>query len=227
MIFLKHQLIAPRAGSSAMPHPVGPLAIHPLAMLACPVERERIPARFGLDPLRDVQILTPMNRSELGARNLNTHLQAVLNPSRPGPEVQRFGWTFRVGDKVLQTVNDYDKEVFNGDVGRIRTIDADDQEITVEYDGRPVKYEVDELDELTLAYALTIHKSQGSEFEAVIIPVTSHHFKMLFRNLIYTGLTRAKKLAVFVGSRRALAMAVRSIDSRKRQTALSYLVSPR
>src|SRR5262249_3730119 len=121
--------------------------------------RERIPARFKLDPLRDIQVLTPMNRSELGVRNLNQRLQAELNPPGEGPEVARFGWTFRVGDKVLQTQNDYDKEVFNGDIGRIRKIDEEGQEVTVDYDGQIVVYDFEELDELALAYALTIHKS--------------------------------------------------------------------
>jgi exodeoxyribonuclease V alpha subunit len=183
--------------------------------------RERIPARFGLDPLRDVQVLTPMNRSELGVRNLNARLQEVLNPPRGQAEVQRFGWTFRVGDKVLQTVNNYQREVFNGDIGRIARIDPDEQVLIVEFDGRPVTYEFGELDELTLAYATSIHKAQGSEYPAVVMPLHTQHFLMLQRNLLYTGITRGKKLVVVVGSRRALARAVRQQDHARRFSLLS------
>jgi exodeoxyribonuclease V alpha subunit len=184
--------------------------------------RDRIPARFGLDPFRDVQMLTPMNRSELGARNLNVRLQEILNPSQDddAAEVARFGWTFRVGDKVLQTVNNYDKEVFNGDIGRVVEIDADDQELTVDHDGRKVVYDFDDLDELALAYALTIHKSQGSEYPAVVVPLHTQHYLLLQRNLLYTAITRGKKLVVLVGSRRALSLAVRRQDSGRRYTGL-------
>jgi exodeoxyribonuclease V alpha subunit len=195
--------------------------------------RERIPARFGLDPFRDIQVLTPMNRSELGARNLNVRLQEVLNPPRAssprpsgergrgeGAEVQRYGWTFRVGDKVLQTVNDYQKEVFNGDIGRVTVIDAEDQEVTVEYEDRPVVYDFGELDELVLAFVTTIHKSQGSEYPAVVIPLHTQHFLMLQRNLLYTGITRGKKLVVLVGSRKALAAAVQRQDTGRRYSGL-------
>jgi exodeoxyribonuclease V alpha subunit len=189
--------------------------------------RERIPARFGLDPLRDVQVLTPTNRSELGARNLNARLQEVLNPARPGnpstrPEVQHYGWTFRVGDKVLQTVNNYDKEVFNGDIGRINAINLIDQELTVAYESRLVVYDFGELDELALAYALTVHKSQGSEYPAVILPLHTQHYMMLQRNLLYTGITRGKQLVVVIGSRKALALAVRRQDTARRYTGLRW-----
>jgi exodeoxyribonuclease V alpha subunit len=184
--------------------------------------RDRIPARFGLDPFRDVQLLTPMNRSELGARHLNARLQEVLNPARAGPEVQRYGWTFRAGDKVLQTVNNYQKEVFNGDIGRIVAIDPVDQVLTVDYDGRPVGYDFGELDELALAYALTIHKGQGSEYPAVLIPLHTQHFLMLQRNLLYTGITRGKRLVVLVGSRKALGLAVQRQDTGRRYTALRW-----
>ncbi|MFO0968925.1 MAG: ATP-dependent RecD-like DNA helicase [Gemmataceae bacterium] len=184
--------------------------------------QERIPARFGLDPFRDVQILTPMNRTELGVLNLNQKLQAALNPpDEETPEVQRFGVTFRVGDKVLQTVNNYDKQVFNGDVGRVKKIDPDDQELTVDFDGQLVPYDFEELDELSLAYALTIHKSQGSEYPVVVMPLHTQHFVMLQRNLIYTGVTRGKKLVVVIGSRKALEMAVRRAETRRRYTALA------
>jgi exodeoxyribonuclease V alpha subunit len=183
--------------------------------------RERIPARFGLDPLKDVQVLTPMNRSELGARQLNARLQEVLNPSRSGPEIQRYGWTFRTGDKVIQTVNNYQKEVFNGDIGRVAAIDLQEQELTVEYEGRPVLYDWGELDELALAYALSVHKAQGSEYPAVVMPLHMQHFLMLQRNLLYTGITRGKRLVALVGSRKALATAVHRQDSGRRYTLLS------
>ncbi|MBL8797528.1 MAG: ATP-dependent RecD-like DNA helicase [Planctomycetia bacterium] len=183
--------------------------------------RERIPARFGLDPLRDVQILTPMNRFELGTRNLNQRLQAVLN-DRPGPQVQRHGWTFRVGDKVLQTVNNYQKEVFNGDIGRVLKIDEQEQELIVDFDGKSLPYDFGELDELALAYALSIHKSQGSEYPAVVIPLHMQHFMLLQRNLLYTGITRGKKLVVLVGSKKALATAIQRQDTNRRNTALAW-----
>jgi exodeoxyribonuclease V alpha subunit len=187
--------------------------------------RERIPARFRLDPLRDIQVLTPMNRSELGSRNLNAKLQDILNPLTPSGEkrpnqIERFGWTFRLGDKVLQTVNNYQKDVFNGDIGRVLSIDLDDQEMIVDFDNRRVSYEFGELDELALAYAMTIHKSQGSEYPAIIIPLHQQHFIMLQRNLLYTGITRGKKLVTLVGTRRALALAVQRQDTARRYTGL-------
>jgi exodeoxyribonuclease V alpha subunit len=183
--------------------------------------RDRIPSRFGLDPFRDVQVLAPMNKSDLGVRNLNVRLQEVLNPARPNQEVQRFGWSFRTGDKVLQTENNYQKEVFNGDIGRVASIDQSNQELTVEFDGKPVVYDFGELDELTLAYAISVHKSQGAEYPAVLIPVHTRHFVMLQRNLLYTGVTRGKKLVVLVGSRRALARAVARQDTSRRCTLLA------
>lgn len=184
--------------------------------------RDRIPARFKLDPFRDVQILTPMNRSELGVGQLNETLQAVLNPSQEDEEVVRFGVVFRKGDKVMQTANDYQKEVFNGDVGRIAKIDAEEQELHVDFEGRRVVYEFEELDELSLAYAMTIHKSQGSEYPAVILPLHTQHFLLLRRNLLYTGVTRGKQLVVIVGSKRALEMAVQRQDDRRRYTRLAW-----
>jgi exodeoxyribonuclease V alpha subunit len=182
--------------------------------------RERIPARFGLDPLRDVQVLTPMNRSELGSQALNLRLQEVMNPAGAGPKVQRFGWTFRAGDKVMQTHNNYQKEVFNGDIGRITAINETERDITVEYDGRAVIYDYGELDELNLSFACTIHKAQGSEYPAVVIPLHTQHYMMLQRNLLYTGVTRGKKLVVVVGSRKALEMAVQRQDTSLRYSAL-------
>jgi exodeoxyribonuclease V alpha subunit len=182
--------------------------------------RERIPARFGLDPLRDVQVLCPMNRNELGTQALNLHLQQVLNPPRGTVQVQRFGTTFRAGDKVLQTQNNYQREVFNGDVGRIAEIDEAEREVVVDFDGKRVAYDFGELDELMLAYSLSIHKSQGSEYPAVVIPLHTQHFVMLQRNLLYTGLTRGKRLVVLVGQRRALELAVGRQDTSHRYSAL-------
>src|SRR4029077_4166607 len=185
--------------------------------------QDRIPARFGLNPFQDIQVLTPMNRSELGVRNLNAQLQAILNPSQEeAPEVARFGVTFRIGDKVLQTVNNYDKEIFNGDVGRVHKIDLENQEMTVHFDGQPASYDFDELDELSLAYALTIHKAQGSEYPAVIIPLHMQHYLLLQRNLLYTGITRGKKLVTLVGSQQALWTAVQRKDTSGRCSALAW-----
>jgi exodeoxyribonuclease V alpha subunit len=182
--------------------------------------RERIPARFGLDPFRDVQVLAPMNLSELGTRNLNAKLQQVLNPPRGGPEVERYGWKYRLGDKVLQTQNDYQKEVFNGEIGRISALDPAEKELVVEYDGRQVVYDYGELDELTLAYALSVHRAQGCEYPAVVMPLHTQHYLMLQRNLLYTGLTRGRRLVVLVGTRKALELAVRRQDTTRRYSAL-------
>ena len=182
--------------------------------------RERIPQRFGFDPFRDVQVLTPMNRTELGAQALNLRLQEALNPSRGGVEVERFGSKFRAGDKVIQTQNNYKKEVFNGDIGRIRLIEPTNREVIVDYDGKEVVYDFGELDELSLAFALTIHKAQGSEYPAVVMPLHTQHFMMLQRNLFYTGVTRGKKLVVVVGTRKALEMAVQRQDMSRRCSAL-------
>jgi exodeoxyribonuclease V alpha subunit len=179
--------------------------------------REAIPGKFGFKT-HEIQVLTPMQRGELGARNLNQVLQAALNPS--GPEVQRYGWTFRIGDKVMQTVNDYDKDVFNGDIGRIVGLDAEEQELAVEFDGRQVAYDFHELDELMLSYAVSTHKSQGSEYPVVILPIHTQHYMLLQRNLVYTGVTRGKKLVVIVGTRKALAMAINRVEARRRITSL-------
>jgi len=184
--------------------------------------RERIPARFGFDPLNDVQVLTPMNRAELGVRTLNAQLQEMLNPPIDGPEIERFGWKFRLGDKVLQTVNNYDKDVFNGDIGRIVAIHKEEQEVLIDFDGREVEYDFEELEEIALAYAMTIHKSQGSEYPAVVIILHTQHYVMLQRNLLYTAITRGKKLVVVVGSRRALRLAVERHDTAKRFTGLRW-----
>jgi exodeoxyribonuclease V alpha subunit len=183
--------------------------------------QDRIPKGHGLDPIRDIQVLCPMNRGSIGVRELNTILQRALNPPRQSePAAERFGWRFQVRDKVIQTENNYKKEVFNGDIGTIERIDPVEQEVFVRYDDRLVTYDYGELDEVSLAYAITIHKSQGSEFPAVVIPVAMQHFMLLERNLIYTGITRARKFLVVVGQKKALGMAVRNDQSRKRYSGL-------
>ena len=183
------------------------------------VVRDRIPKAFGLDAIRDVQVLCPMNRGGLGARSLNIELQKALNP--PGEaRVERFGWTFGPGDKVMQIENDYDREVYNGDLGIVQRVDQDEGELIVAFDGRDVSYGFGELDELVLAYATTIHKSQGSEYPAVVIPLVTQHYMMLARNLLYTGVTRGKRLVVLVGQRKALAIAVRNQGTRRRWAKL-------
>jgi exodeoxyribonuclease V alpha subunit len=183
------------------------------------IVKDRIPARFGLDPIRDVQVLCPMNRGGLGARALNLELQRVLNP--PGEEsIQRFGWTFGAGDKVMQIENDYDKDIYNGDLGFVRGVDLEAGQLLVEFDRREVAYGFGELDELALAYATTIHKSQGSEYPAVVIPLTTQHYPMLRRNLLYTGVTRGRRLVVIIGERRAVGIAVRGAQSLRRWSKL-------
>ncbi len=183
------------------------------------VVARRIPARFGLDPIRDVQVLTPMLRGTLGSRNLNHALQAVLNPS-PSEQVERFGWRFAPGDRVMETQNDYVRDVFNGDLGHVARIDADAEAIIVAFDGREVTYPYAELDTLVPAFATTIHKSQGSEYPAVVIPVVTQHYTMLARNLLYTAVTRGRKLVVLIGQRRAIRMAVHGGLRRSRWTKL-------
>jgi exodeoxyribonuclease V alpha subunit len=183
------------------------------------VVRERIPKRFGLDSIRDIQVLCPMNRGGLGARSLNIELQKALNP--PGENrIDRFGWTFCPGDKVMQVENDYDKDVYNGDLGVVSRIATEEGELVADFDGRRVTYGFGELDELVLAYATTIHKSQGSEYPAVVIPLTTQHYPMLQRNLVYTGVTRGKRLVVLVGQRKALAIAVKGARTRRRWSKL-------
>lgn len=179
---------------------------------------ERIPQRFKLDPVDDIQVLSPMNRGLIGVHRLNTELQELLNPQ--GITVERAGRKFRLHDKVMQIRNNYDKDVFNGDLGRIRKIDLENQEVQVEVDGRLVTYDFSELDELVLAYAVSVHKAQGSEYPAVVIPVTTQHYMMLQRNLIYTAITRGRKLVVLVGSKKALAIAVRNNKTSRRYTLL-------
>lgn len=183
---------------------------------------ERIPAGFGLHPRDDIQVLTPMNRQSLGGGELNALLQAALNPpSETKNEIERFGIVFRQGDKVIQTRNNYEKEIFNGDIGHIAEITNEPVSISVLFDGHTrVAYEPGELDELALAYAVTIHKSQGSEFPAVVVPLASQHFPLLQRNLVYTAITRGKRLVVIVGERRALETAVRRSEGHERHSGL-------
>jgi exodeoxyribonuclease V alpha subunit len=184
---------------------------------------ERIPGRFGLDPTSGVQVLTPMHRGELGTAALNQVLQARLNPATDSaPELTRGDRVFRRGDKVMQLRNDYDRGVFNGDIGVIAAIVVDEGVTRVDFgDGRVADYERNELDQLVHAYAVSVHKSQGSEYPAVVIPVSTQHFMMLQRSLLYTAVTRGKRLVVLVGSRKAIAMAVRNAAARQRFTWLA------
>jgi exodeoxyribonuclease V alpha subunit len=194
---------------------------------------ERIPARFGFDPIGQVQVLCPMARGGCGSRSLNIELQRLLNPD-PFEQVERFGWRFAPGDKVMQIANDYEKEVFNGDVGTIDAIDSDNSELSVLFPtseagaagSRVVVYGWGELDHLVPAYACTIHKSQGSEYPAVVIPLLTQHYAMLQRNLVYTGLTRGKQLVVLVGQKKALAMAVKNHLGRRRYSKLAEWLLP-
>jgi exodeoxyribonuclease V alpha subunit len=183
------------------------------------IVRDRIPRRFGLDPIRDVQVLCPMQRGTLGARALNVDLQKALNPHPPA-RIEKFGSAFAAGDKVMQIENDYEREVFNGDVGRLTHIDEEAGMVHVGFYGREVSYRFTELDALVPAYAMTVHKSQGSEYPAVIITCALQHYTMLVRNLLCTAVTRGKQLVVVVGERRALAMAVNTADARRRWTKL-------
>ena len=184
---------------------------------------ERIPARFGLRPVRDVQVLCPMNRGAIGVHQLNDRLREALNPD--GAEVTRFGRTFRVGDRVLQLVNNYDKDVFNGDLGWVTGVDHGAGRVTASFDETGVDYDFSELDELQPSFAMTVHRSQGSEFPAVVVPVLTQHYPMLQRNLLYTAITRGRRLVVVVGSRRALAMAVRNGRPGERNSRLRVRLS--
>jgi len=179
----------------------------------------RIPGRFGLDPIDEIQVLTPMHKGLLGTTNLNAELQSLLNHT--GMAITRGNRTFRVEDKVLQIRNNYDLEVFNGDIGRIVSIDDVERQVRIRYDDRQVLYEYADLDELTLAYACSIHKAQGSEYTCVVIPIHTQHYVMLQRNLLYTGITRGRRLVVLVGSRRALSIAVKNQRIEKRFTRLA------
>jgi len=192
-----------------------------LATVAQLVTR-RIPARFGFDPAEQIQVLSPMNRGTLGTESLNALLRGLLNPpGQASREVARGGHLLRTGDKVMQVRNNYDLEVWNGDIGRVTGIDEVEQTLTVEIDGRRVDYDFAALDELTLAYACSIHKAQGSEYPCVVIPLHSQHFVMLQRNLLYTAVTRARSLAILVGDPKALELAVAKGRLRPRHTRLA------
>lgn len=187
---------------------------------------QRIPARFGMDPIKDIQVLTPMHRGELGTQNINRALQERLNPSQ-GMDLTRGDRIFRRNDKVMQLKNDYDRGVFNGDIGVIDLVDPQDGGIQVDFDGRQVMYARSELDQLIHAYAVSVHKAQGSEYRAVVLPVVTQHFMMLQRSLLYTAVTRGKQLVVLVGSRRAIQTAVNNVDARKRYTWLAERIRQR
>ena len=187
--------------------------------------KTRIPQQFGLNPIRDIQVLCPINRGGIGARSLNIELQAALNPAGDR-KVERFGWTFAPGDKVMQIENDYDKDVYNGDIGYVDDVDPEAGELNASFDDRSVTYGFGELDTLVPAYAATIHKSQGSEYPAVVIPIMTQHYAMLQRNLLYTGITRGKRLVVLVGQRKAVAIAVRNVSGRRRWSKLDEWLRP-
>ncbi len=179
---------------------------------------QRIPTRFGFDPFEEIQVLSPMHRGAAGAENLNALLQGALNPK--GPELRRAGWIYRLHDKVMQLRNNYDKEVYNGDIGRIISVDREQNEIAVLFDSRAIPYEAPDLDELVPAYAISVHKSQGNEYPAVILPLLTQHYMLLQRNLVYTALTRGKKLVVIVGTRKAMGIAIRNNKTQERYTLL-------
>ena len=178
----------------------------------------RIPRRFKLSPLADIQVLTPMRKGLAGAANLNSVLQKALNPG--GEELQRGGRLYREGDKVMQIRNNYDREVFNGDIGRISRLDNELQEATLTFDGREVIYDYGDLEEIVLSYAVSVHKSQGAEYPAVVLPLLMQHYMLLQRNLLYTAVTRGKKLVVIVGTKKALAIAVRNNKTQRRFSLL-------
>ncbi len=180
--------------------------------------QNKLPKRYGFDPLQDIQVLTPMYKGVVGAENLNLFLQRHLNQEQRS--VQRGSRVFKVGDKVMQIRNNYDKDVFNGDIGRLAKIDQENQEILVNFDGRFVVYDFSELEDLVLAYAISIHKSQGNEYPAVIIPVMIQHFILLQRNLIYTAVTRAKQVVVLVGTKKALAIGIKNNKPQLRYSLL-------
>lgn len=179
--------------------------------------------KHGIDPVAQVQVLCPATRGEIGTRQLNAMLQQVLNPPQPSKrELVRGGHTLRVGDRVIQQVNDYTREVFNGDVGTIAALDLEEQEVVVQFAERQVTYDYADLSELALAWAVTIHKSQGSEYPVVLFPLFMSHYMLLSRNLLYTGLTRAKQLAILIGPAKAIGVATKRVMDRQRYTALSF-----
>ena len=198
-----------------------------LVDLLVDIVKRRIPRKFGLDPMDDVQVLSPMYNGSAGVNNLNERLQEALNPGGKRPERRLGGRVYRAGDKVMQTVNNYDKNVYNGDIGRITAIDPVQQTLTLNVDGAPVMYDFLEVDELVHAYAISVHKSQGAEYPCVVMPIVTQHYMMLRRNLLYTAVTRARKLVVLVGTRRAIAIAIRNDRVARRHTALDWRLQQR
>ncbi len=192
------------------------------ADLLVDVVQNRIPKRFGLDPIEDVQVLTPMYRGSMGVGALNERLQVALNPAGSVAERLIGGRLFRVGDKVIQMRNNYDKEVFNGDLGRVHSIDLIAQTLQVAIDGRLVEYDWADASELSHAYAISVHRSQGSEYPAIVLPLMTQHYLLLQRNLLYTAVTRAKRLVVLVGTRKAIAIAIRNDKVMSRYSSLAW-----
>jgi exodeoxyribonuclease V alpha subunit len=181
---------------------------------------EEIPRHFGFHPIRDIQVITPMHRGTVGVTSLNAELQKKLNP-------QTFGITLgsrilKQGDKVMQITNNYDRDVFNGDIGWISRIDQENQEVVIDFDGRLINYEYSDLDEVILAYAISVHKSQGSEYPVVVMPVSTQHYLLLQRNLMYTAITRARRLVVLIGTKKALTIAIRNNKQQLRYTYLAH-----
>jgi exodeoxyribonuclease V alpha subunit len=192
------------------------------------VVTERIPQKFGYNAICEIQVLAPMYRGPAGVMALNDRLQEKLNPATPDKlEHRLFGITFRVGDKVMQTRNNYDKDVYNGDIGFICSMDVIEHTLSVDFEGRTATYEWNEVDELTLAYVVSVHKAQGSEFPVVVMPMVTQHYLMLQRNLLYTAITRACKLCVLAGNQRAISMAVRNNKVKQRFTALEWRLAAR
>jgi len=190
------------------------------------VVSERIPQKFGFDPIRDIQVLAPLYRGPAGVTLLNERLQEKLNPPATSkPERRLYGVLFRLGDKVMQTQNNYDKDVYNGDIGFVHSIDLVEQILIVDFEGRKVTYDWSDVDQLTLAYVVSVHKAQGSEFPVVVMPMVTQHYMMLQRNLLYTAVTRARKLCVLTGSRRAISIAIHNNKVTQRFTALEWRLS--
>ncbi len=213
------ELISDKPRSDCLWHGGGYQPEHGVQVI-CELIEDLIP-KLGFNAATDVQVLCPMTRGVVGTRNLNRVLQELINPPKPDKvEVVRGGSTLRVGDRVIQQTNDYQREVFNGDMGVVTVIDTTEQEVTVQYQERCVTYDYADLNEIALAWSVSIHKSQGSEYPVVILPLYMQHYLMLSRNLLYTGLTRAKKLAIVIGAKKAIAIALHSTDKQQRYTRL-------
>ena len=213
------EAISDRPQSDCLWHNGGTEPEHGVQVV-CELISDFIP-RQGFNPATDVQVLCPMTRGAVGTRHFNQVLQKLINPPHPDKaEVFRSGMTFRVGDRIIQLKNDYNREVFNGDLGIIAAIDTVEQEVTITFEGREVSYDYADLNEITLAWSITIYKSQGSEYPVILLPLYMTHYVMLSRNLIYTGLTRAKKLAIVIGSSQAIGLAVKQINQQQRYTRL-------